>query len=189
MSESLLKKEFKQSDVQRVRNLVNKDFTSSTKQQAGYQKTIEHHEEGEIWEAEGKSWTIKNGLKQNITKLDKAKEGIVLPIFCPKCSKATKQHLDKKWFVMYGHCFNCQVDFEAKLRKEGKLEDYEKQVINSHLEGVTKDFEIWVDELINTNETFVTEAGDVEKWDGSGKAQLLKYKEEALEYLKKQKKE
>ena len=55
--------------------------------------------------------------------------------------------------------------------------------------GVTKDFEVWVDELINTNETFVTEAGDVEKWDGSGKTQLLKYKEEALEYLKKQKKE
>jgi hypothetical protein len=90
---------------------------------------------------------------------------------------------------MYGHCFNCQVDFEAQLRKEGKMEEYEKQVINSHLEGVTKDFEVWVDELINTNETFVTEAGDVEKWDGSGKTQLLKYKEEALEYLKKQKKE
>jgi len=31
---------------------------------------------------------------------------------------------------MYGHCFNCQVDFEAKLCREGKLEDYEKQVIN-----------------------------------------------------------
>ena len=37
-NESLLKKEFKQSDVQRVRNIVNKDFTSSTKQQTGYQK-------------------------------------------------------------------------------------------------------------------------------------------------------
>ena len=48
---------------------------------------------------------------------------------------------------------------------------------------------VWIDELINTNETFVTEQGDVEKWDGSGKSQLLKYKEEALEYLKKQKKE
>ena len=35
-NESLLKKEFKKSDVQRVRNLVNKDFTSKTKQQAGY---------------------------------------------------------------------------------------------------------------------------------------------------------
>jgi hypothetical protein len=40
-----------------------------------------------------------------------------------------------------------------------------------------------------TNETFITEAGDVEKWDGSGKAQLLNIKRKLLEYLKKQKKE
>ena len=39
-NESLLKKEFKHSDVQRVRNIVNKDFTASTKQQAGYKKSI-----------------------------------------------------------------------------------------------------------------------------------------------------
>lgn len=62
MSESLLKKEFKQSDVQRVRNLVNKDYTSTTKQQSGYKKAIEHHKEGDVWEENGKNWTIKNGL-------------------------------------------------------------------------------------------------------------------------------
>jgi hypothetical protein len=40
MSESLLKKDFKESDIQRVRNLVNKDYTSSTKAQSDldYQK-------------------------------------------------------------------------------------------------------------------------------------------------------
>jgi hypothetical protein len=90
---------------------------------------------------------------------------------------------------MYGHCFNCQVDHEHQLRKEGKLEAFEKDVINQHLEGTINDFEVWFDELINTNNSFVTEQGDVEKWDGDGKSQLLKYKEEALEYLKKQKKE
>ena len=31
--DSVLKKEFKQEDVQRVRNLVNKDYTAKTKQQ------------------------------------------------------------------------------------------------------------------------------------------------------------
>ena len=36
--ETLLKKEFKESDVKRVRNLVNKDFTSGTKIQSGYKK-------------------------------------------------------------------------------------------------------------------------------------------------------
>ena len=37
--------------------------------------------------------------------------------------------------------------------------------------------------MINSKNSFVTEAGDVEKWDGSGKEQLLKQKEEALKYL------
>ncbi len=90
---------------------------------------------------------------------------------------------------MYGHCFDCQVDFEAKLKKEGKLQEFEKQVINDHLEGTIVDFEIWFDELINSKDEFITEAGDIEKWDGSGKTQLLKYKQEALEYLNKQRKE
>ena len=50
MSESLLKKDFKESDIQRVRNLVNKDYTSSTKAQSGYQKLYERYTEGDIWE-------------------------------------------------------------------------------------------------------------------------------------------
>ena len=48
MSESLLKKEFKHSDVQRVRNLVNKDFSAKTKDQVGYKKISEYHKEGDI---------------------------------------------------------------------------------------------------------------------------------------------
>jgi hypothetical protein len=39
----------------------------------GYTKQQEFYEEGDIWEADGRQWTIKNGIKQNLTKLDKAK--------------------------------------------------------------------------------------------------------------------
>ena len=73
-NESLLKKEFRQSDVERVRNLVNKDYTRKTKLQVGYQKKFTRHKEGDVWEENGKKWTIKNGIKQNITKLDKVKK-------------------------------------------------------------------------------------------------------------------
>jgi len=186
--DSVLKKEFKQNDVQRLRNLVQGKYGDRTTMGTGYTKAKEFHDEGDVWQEDGRTWTIKNGVKQNITKLDKAKEGIVVPLFCPSCSKSTKPHLDKKWFVMYGHCFNCQVDFEAKLKKEGRMEDFEKEIINQHLDGTIQDFEIWFDEMINEKSQFITEAGDIEKWDGSGKEQLLKYKEEALEYLKNQKK-
>ena len=95
---SLLKKEFKQSDVQRARNLINKDFTKKTKFQVGYQKKFNHHEEGDIWEENGKSWTIKNGIKQNITKLDKFKKVSRMPLRCPKCNGSMKHHLAKKMF-------------------------------------------------------------------------------------------
>ena len=39
MSESLLKKQFKESDLQRARNLVNKKFGDKTRIQTGYQKS------------------------------------------------------------------------------------------------------------------------------------------------------
>ena len=183
-NDSVLKKEFKQRDVQRLRNLVQGKYGESTTMGTGYQK---FHDEGDIWEEDNRTWTIKNGIKQNITKLDKAKEGIVLPLFCSSCSRTMKPHLDKRWFVMYGHCFNCQVDFEANLKKENKLQEFEDQIVNANIEGAVKDLEVWFNELINEKQEFITEAGDIEKWDGSGKQQLLKYKEEALEYLQKQK--
>jgi len=186
-NDSVLKKEFKQNDVQRLRNLVQGKYGDRTTMGTGYQKAKEFYNEGDIWEEDGRTWTIKNGVKQNITKLDKAKEGIVLPLFCSSCSRTMKPHLDKRWFVMYGHCFDCQVNFEANLKKEGKLQDFENQVINDNIDGASKDLEVWFNELINEKQEFITEAGDIEKWDGSGKQQLLKYKEEALEYLQKQK--
>jgi len=187
-NQTVLKKEFKQRDVERLRNLVKGKYGERTTMGTGYTKAKEFHSEGDIWEENGRQWTIKNGVKQNITKLDKAKEGIVLPLFCSTCNGVMKPHRDKKWYVLYGHCFNCQVDTEFKLRKEGKLEEVENQLTNDHVDGLTKDFEVWFEELINTKDNFITEAGDIEKWDGSGKEHLLKYKKEALEYLQSLKK-
>jgi len=188
MPDNVLKKEFQQKDVQRLRNLMTGKYGEKASVGTGYTKQQEFHEEGDIWEVDGRQWTIKNGIKQNITKLDKAKEGIVLPLFCSCCNNVMKPHLDKRWYVLYGHCFNCQVDAEHKLRKEGKLEEVEQQITNDHVDGMTKDFEVWFNELLNTNDSFVTEQGDVEKWDGSGKEQLIKQKEEALKYLQSLKK-
>ena len=54
--ESLLKKEFKERDVQRVRNLVSKDYTAKTRSGIGYEKEVKRHKEGDIWEEVGKQW-------------------------------------------------------------------------------------------------------------------------------------
>ena len=121
-NESLLKKEFKKSDVERVRNLVNKDFTAGTKQQSGYKKTIKKYAEGDIWEDGGRQWTIKNGIKQNITKLDSAKKALRIPLRCPNCGGPMKHHLAKKMYKVHGFCFYpCTVEMEANLKNQHSL--------------------------------------------------------------------
>jgi hypothetical protein len=100
-----------------------------------------------------------------------------------------KPHLDKRFYLQYKRCFNCQVDFESDLRKKGLLEEYEKFVTNSDIDGVINDFNIWIDEEINeANISYVTEAGDVERWVGSSKQKLLESKEETITYLQSLKK-
>ena len=59
----MLKKEFKRKDVERMRNLIKGDTDSSTEIQIGYTKKKEDHKEGDIWEEQNKTWTIKNGMK------------------------------------------------------------------------------------------------------------------------------
>ena len=167
-NESLLKKEFKKSDVERVRNLVNKDFTAGTKQQSGYKKTIKKYAEGDIWEDGGRQWTIKNGIKQNITKLDSAKKALRIPLRCPNCGGPMKHHLAKKMYKVHGFCFDpCTVEMEANLRKAGLYKKYEERMMQGNLKAFANDVEQWALDLVNTQDTFVTEAGDIEDWQSN----------------------
>ena len=187
MSESLLKKEFKESDVQRVRNLVNKDFTSKTKSQTGYQKAYKSRKEGDIWEESGKTWTIKNGIKQNITKLDAAKKAVRVPLACPKCGGSMKHHLAKKMYKIHGFCFDpCTVEMEADLRKAGLYEAYEKKMMQGNIKAFANDIEAWALDIVNTKDTFVTEQGDVEDWKSNDdiKRRVLENLKTYLGYLK-----
>ena len=57
-----------------MRNLVSGDYGSKTRKQSGYKKYKNKKQEGDIWEEGGRTWTLKNGIKQNIRKLSKARE-------------------------------------------------------------------------------------------------------------------
>ena len=112
-----------------------------------------------------------------------------MPLFCPSCNKVMKHKLDKPFYLQYKRCWNCQIEFETELRTLGLWGEYEKNIINSDIDNMIKDFEIWVDESLNeSNQSFVTEAGDVEKWVGSNKNKLLESKEETIKYLQSLKK-
>ena len=67
----MLKKEFKRKDVQRARNLLTGKTGASTSTQIGYKKETKDYKEGDVWTEGRKTWTIKNGIKQTVSKLDK----------------------------------------------------------------------------------------------------------------------
>jgi len=167
--DSVLKKEFKKEDVARVRNLVNKDYTASTKQQSGYKKVLARHKEGDVWQESGKEWTIKNGIKQSITKLDAAKKALRLPLRCPNCGGPMKHHLAKKMYKIHGFCFDpCTVEMEAKLRTAGLYDQYEKRMMQGNMKTFIKDVEEWAGALVeNVGQSYVTEQGDVEQWNSN----------------------
>ena len=185
MKDNVLKKEFSKKDVQRARNLVKGNTSARTTEGIGYSKKYEHHKEGDVWEEDGRTWTIKNGIKQNITKMDKFKKMGKLPLFCPECGTLMKKHLDTKVFPAYQKCFDCVVDYEAQLKKEGKLEEYHTQLRNQHVQSAIDGYtEFMKDKMKESNANFVTEAGDVENWKGGlSKEQIEKELQEGIEFL------
>jgi len=190
MQDNVLKKEFKPEDVQRVRNLVQGKYGDKVTEGVGYSKKEEFHKEGDIWEMDGRKWTIKDGIKQNITKLDKAKKLNIMPIFCPNCSTQMKQRFDKDYYNIHKKCFDCVINFEHDLQKAGLFEEYQKNIINSDIDGFIKNFKLYIEaELTESNTSFITEAGDVEKWGGGlNKQRVLDSVDKTIDHLKNLKK-
>jgi hypothetical protein len=168
MSENALKREFSQRDINRIRNIITNNTNAATGIQTGYSKTYIEHKEGEVWEENGRQWTIKNGIKQTVSKLDKFKKLIVLPITCPKCNKPMIiSHANKVMYSIHSMCLNCVIDMEAQLKLNGTFDEYQRKMMNLNKNQSIDDFEDAVQEwLTQQNETYVSEAGDIETWKG-----------------------
>ena len=163
----MLKKEFKRKDVNRARNLIMGKTGASTGTQIGYNKKKEDHKEGDVWIENKKTWTIKNGIKQTISKLDKIKKEVFTPLCCPKCSKVMKHLLDKNNYKIHKKCHDCVIEFEHKLRIKGEYNTYVKNLkINNSLD-IVNEMESYLLDAINTsNSGYVSEDGVIEKWVG-----------------------
>jgi hypothetical protein len=100
-----------------------------------------------------------------------------------------KHKYDKPFYIQYKRCYGCQIEFETELRRLGLWDEYEKNIINNDIDNLIVDFESWMEDLINeSNQSYITEAGDVERWIGSSKQRLLESKEETIKYLQNLKK-
>jgi hypothetical protein len=185
MKDNVLKKDFQKHDVDRIRNLVKGKYGEKTRSSVGFSKAQEFHKEGDVWESDGRTWTIKEGIKQNITKLDKAKKAHLMPLFCPNCNKIMKKRNDKPFYKIHKKCFDCVIDMEIQLKKEGKWEEYERNIKNNELDNRIKELKSFFNERINeSNEGFVSESGEVEKWRGKvNKKQAEEYLNHIVENL------
>ena len=188
MSESQLQREFRERDVQRMRNIIKKDYTAKTVTQVGYTKAQIDHKEGDIWEESGKKWTIRNGIKQTVTRFDELKKIINLPLTCPNCGKAMKSHsLNKKMWSIHKKCFDCVVSHETELKRTGKFDEYVRDLVSKGVKNYIQDLENALLDLSQPDsDTYVTEQGDVEKWTGKGvdKDKLTKEVQEHIQKLK-----
>ncbi len=187
MSDSLLKKDFKEADIQRMRNIITKKYDSNTKIQTGYSKGNKVHVEGDEWEENGKMWTIKDGIKQSISKLKLAKELNKFPLICPSCSKFMNKFYDKKFYNIHTKCMDCVIKYETQLRLDGKYEEYAQNMINnnvlSHLDEIKDEFQ----DYLNSDESYITEDGVIETWVGSNnKDRILSEVNQYIENLKSQ---
>jgi len=188
MSDNLLKKEFKTRDVQRMRNIISKKAGDKTGVQVGYTTDYVERKEGDVWEERGKKWTIKNGIKQTVTRFDAIKKQIFTPISCPNCNKPmTKGHFDKYMFKIHQKCSDCVIDYETKLKVKGEYKEYEQNMIKQGVAYHIKEMENVLLELLmnQSGESYVTEAGDIEEWKGKSlDNQFVKDIQEYIQKLK-----
>ena len=185
-----LNKEFQKRDVERMRNLIQGKYGEKNGTSVGFSTPHKDFKEGDTWERDGRTWTIKDGIKQNITKLDAAKKAHVMPLFCPKCKKVMNNRNDKPFYMIHKTCFLCVIKEEDKMKKEGTFDAYQQQIKNDEIDNKIKDFKVWMKEKVSeTNNQYVSEAGDVETWKGKiNHAKVEENLKEVVEYLESQKK-
>ena len=97
---------------------------------------------------EGKQENL--GGKTRESDISEVLQSARMPWFCPKCKKTMKKRLDDKFWYLYKHCFDCQIDFENKLRLKGKYDEWATERAKNNQKG-------WIEDMIQSIEQWRTE--------------------------------
>ena len=138
---------------------------------------------------EGKQENL--GGKTRESELSKTMQSIRMPWFCPKCQKAMKKKLDDKFWRTQGHCFDCQIELENKMRIEGTFEDYAKTKMLENQKAYLRDLEQSIDDFEKTGgkRVWLNQVGvnspelEQEKWE-MGAEQFDKTISDAREFIR-----
>ena len=133
----------------------------------------------------------KEEEKKRIDEKFEATKEARVPWFCPECTRVMKKRLDDRMWYLYGHCFECQVRVENKLRIEGTYDEWaEKKIIANKLAWITEQKQS-IEEFKNQKAPEFLEqfrpdgySVDRETWKMNSEG-ITKQADEALEHLQK----
>ena len=126
-----------------------------------------------------------------IPKMTELMQGVRMPWFCPNCDSVMKQNLDDKMWRLFGHCFDCQVKIENKMRIAGTYDEWAEEKIRKNKISFLKDSIEKINEFRNQKAPeFYNQVGvnypelEKEKWD-IDMTQVNTMADEALEEYEK----
>lgn len=127
----------REAKIEAMRNDVAKKLNKWDRPIWGYRGAPEPTRvEGEHWfDENGKEWTVKNGIKQSITKLQDAKT----PWWCPNCKKAMSHRFDTKFYRLYNQCYDCTIEQHTKMKLDGTWDAFEKRMLRENEKAYIKD--------------------------------------------------
>ena len=129
------------SNIKKIQDMISGKYRERVS--IGYEgKTTNQRKEGEEWvDARGRSWTIKDGKRKQITKVpprgfDKCNgwEG-------SDCEKLILKTIDQETFNRMGRCRICQVEFEADLYRKGKWNEWVADMEKKRWESILAEYE------------------------------------------------
>ena len=181
-----------QRAVQAVQNKIQNKFFKEKVSVSMFESDVDKDTKAMDNLKHGEEYTDRNGqtwirtedgqLEQKTRFLGK----YTMPFFCPEdgCGRIMKGKADNKMWSLRGKCHVCVINDEAKIREEGKWEEYQKNIIESNAKAWMKDMEQLTQEWVQDNEKEVQQfimnsEGELETWDVKGK------KDHNLENLKK----
>ena len=108
-----------------------------------------------------------------ISKMTDIMKEVRMPMFCSECDVVMKKKLDDKMWKLFGHCFDCQIKIENKLRIEGKYDEWQERKIKENKISFLKDSIQQIEEFKNQKAPeFYNQVGvnhpemEKEKWGG-----------------------
>ena len=140
----------KLQNIKAVQQMIDGNHKFQTKKTVGFSdadttaKRNEKHEVGDIWEeadpVTGNIYVIeqRDGFRIKKTKNSEVFQQIrdELNTFnkCPKekCTCTNPQRIDEKMRRIHDMCFDCVIEMEHELKKEGKYEEYERKRIHDN---------------------------------------------------------